>query len=49
VLVGESGIKTADDVKTLGRVHAILVGETVVTAADRTAKLRELSTVERGE
>jgi indole-3-glycerol phosphate synthase len=49
VLVGESGIKTADDVKTLGRVHASLVGETVVTAADRTAKLRELSTVERGE
>ena len=47
VLVGESGIKSADDVRALGRVHAILVGETVVTAPDRVAKLRELSTVER--
>jgi indole-3-glycerol phosphate synthase len=47
VLVGESGIKTAEDVRSLGRVHAILVGETVVTAADRVATLRELTSVKR--
>jgi indole-3-glycerol phosphate synthase len=47
VLVGESGIKTAEDVRALGAVQAILVGETVVTAADRVAKLRELTTVKR--
>jgi len=47
VLVGESGIKSADDVRSLGAVHAILVGETVVTAPNRAAKLRELTTVER--
>jgi indole-3-glycerol phosphate synthase len=48
VLVGESGVKTAEDVRSLGAVHAILVGETVVTAADRISKLRELTTVKRG-
>jgi indole-3-glycerol phosphate synthase len=48
ILVGESGIKTAEDVRALGNVHAILVGETVVTAADRVGKLRELSSVKRG-
>lgn len=47
ILVGESGIKTADDVRALGAVHAILVGETVVMAADRAAKLHELTHVER--
>jgi indole-3-glycerol phosphate synthase len=48
ILVGESGIKTAEDVRALGKVHAVLVGETVVTAADRVGKLRELSSVKRG-
>lgn len=46
-LVGESGIKTADDVRALGPVHAILVGETVITAPDRSAALRELTSVPR--
>jgi indole-3-glycerol phosphate synthase len=48
VLVGESGIKTADDVRALGAVHAILVGETIITAADRLGKLHELSSIQRG-
>jgi len=47
VLVGESGIKSAADVRALGAVHAILVGETVVTAPNRAAALRELTQVER--
>ncbi|HLA42494.1 MAG TPA: indole-3-glycerol phosphate synthase TrpC [Aggregatilineales bacterium] len=47
VLVGESGIKTPDDVQNLGGVNAILVGETVVTAENRPAKLHELSGVPR--
>ena len=47
VLVGESGIKTAADVAALGAVDAILVGETVVTASDRNAKLTELTSVAR--
>jgi len=42
-LVGESGIKSAEDVRALGPVDAILVGESVVTASDRAQKLRELS------
>lgn len=47
VLVSESGIRTADDVRALGSVDAILVGETVMTAKDRIAALRELSSVAR--
>lgn len=43
-LVGESGIRTAEDVKAMGRVDAILVGETLVKAID---KIKELSTVPR--
>lgn len=49
VLVGESGIKTAQDVQALGGVQAILVGETVITAPDRAAAMRELTTVHRAE
>ncbi|NJL92999.1 MAG: indole-3-glycerol phosphate synthase TrpC [Anaerolineae bacterium] len=44
-LVGESGIRTADDVRALGRVDAILVGETIVRATDRTAVMQALSSV----
>lgn len=48
-LVGESGIRTGDDIRALGRVDAVLVGETLVTAHDRLAILRELSSVEKQE
>jgi indole-3-glycerol phosphate synthase len=43
-LVGESGIQTRDDIDRLGRsgVHAVLIGETLMRAPDRTAALREL-------
>lgn len=47
VLVGESGIRTAEDVTALGKVDAILVGETLVTAENRNAKIKELSRVPR--
>ncbi len=45
VLVGESGIASADDVKRLASfgVRAVLVGETLMRADDVAAKLRELS------
>lgn len=48
-LVGESGIYSANDVQRLGEagVHAILVGESLILAEDRPAKLRELSGVSR--
>lgn len=49
VLVGESGIKTAADVQALGAVHAILVGETLVTADDPHAVLHTLTTIPRQE
>ncbi|HSN29110.1 MAG TPA: indole-3-glycerol phosphate synthase TrpC [Kofleriaceae bacterium] len=44
VLVGESGIKTAADVRRLGDAgaHAILVGETLMRAPSPAAALREL-------
>ncbi|MCB9489382.1 MAG: indole-3-glycerol phosphate synthase TrpC [Deltaproteobacteria bacterium] len=44
VLVSESGIHSADDIRRLAEagVHAVLVGESIVTAADPTAKIREL-------
>lgn len=43
-LVGESGIRTRDDVARLERagVHAVLVGETLMRAADPAAALRDL-------
>ncbi len=46
-LVGESGIHSAADVRRLGNVHAILVGESLILAEDRPAKVRELSGVVR--
>jgi len=44
VLVGESGIKTAADVRRLGDAgaHAVLVGETLMRAKSPAAALREL-------
>ncbi len=47
LFVSESGVKTAQDVaklRTLG-ADAVLIGETLMCASDRKAKLREL----RGE
>ncbi|HYI14591.1 MAG TPA: indole-3-glycerol phosphate synthase TrpC [Thermomicrobiales bacterium] len=43
-LVGESGIRTRDDVERLRQagVHAVLVGETLMRAPDRAAAVREL-------
>ena len=45
VLVSESGIFTADDLRLLegAGVNAVLVGEALVTAPDIAAKVRELS------
>jgi indole-3-glycerol phosphate synthase len=45
VLVAESGIRTAADVKLLGAVgaHAVLVGEQLMRAPDPGAALAELS------
>lgn len=44
VFVAESGIKTADDIAVLRKagVDAVLVGETLMRADDKSAKLREL-------
>ena len=44
LIVAESGVQTAEDVKRLKRlgVHAVLVGEALMTAADPAAKVREL-------
>jgi indole-3-glycerol phosphate synthase len=44
VMVAESGIRTADDVRALGAagIDAVLVGETLMRAADPGAALREL-------
>jgi indole-3-glycerol phosphate synthase len=46
VLVAESGIRNAADVKLLGAVgaHAVLVGEHLMRAASPGAALRELMT-----
>jgi indole-3-glycerol phosphate synthase len=43
-LVSESGIRTYDDVRKLADkgVKAVLVGETLMRAADRVAALRKL-------
>ncbi len=47
IVVAESGISTAADVARLkaARVHAVLVGEALVTAPDTAAKVRELAGV----
>ncbi|MDA0987642.1 MAG: indole-3-glycerol phosphate synthase TrpC [Chloroflexi bacterium] len=44
ILVSESGIHSHDDLVRLGRVgvHAVLVGEAIVTSPDPGAKVREL-------
>ncbi len=44
VIVAESGIQTSDDVKRLRDlgVHALLIGESLMTAPDPAAKIREL-------
>lgn len=44
IFVSESGVKTAKDVKTLYDLgaNAVLVGETLMRADDKTAKLKEL-------
>ncbi|MGN0180764.1 MAG: indole-3-glycerol-phosphate synthase TrpC, partial [Monoglobaceae bacterium] len=44
IFVAESGIKTAEDVKRMrdGGADAVLVGETLMRAADKTAALAEL-------
>lgn len=48
-LVGESGIHTAHDIEILAEagVHAVLVGESLIMANDRPAKIKELSGVPR--
>lgn len=47
--VAESGIHTAADVESMAAsgARAVLVGEALITAADRAAKVRELSGVRR--
>lgn len=44
IFVSESGVKTAEDVSALRKVNAnaALIGETLMRAEDKTAKLREL-------
>ncbi len=44
IFVSESGVKTAEDVAALRKVNAnaALIGETLMRAEDKTAKLREL-------
>jgi len=44
VIVAESGIQTAEDVQRMSRlgVHALLIGEALMTAPDPAAKVREL-------
>ena len=45
VVISESGINTPADIQTLAEhhIHAYLIGEALMTAADRSAKLRELA------
>ena len=44
IFVAESGIRTAEDIRRLSeaRVDAVLIGETLMRAKDRTAALNEL-------
>lgn len=49
VLVGESGIFTADDVRTMAEagIDAVLVGESLIVQDDRAAAVRALTGVEK--
>lgn len=44
VFVSESGVQTADDIRIMKKanVDAVLIGETLMRAPDKKAKLREL-------
>jgi indole-3-glycerol phosphate synthase len=44
IVVSESGIRTRADIETLmaAGIHAFLIGEALMQAADRGSKLREL-------
>ncbi|MBI3011879.1 MAG: indole-3-glycerol-phosphate synthase TrpC, partial [Candidatus Omnitrophica bacterium] len=44
IIVAESGIQTAEDLTRMKRlgVHAVLIGEALMTAPDPAAKVREL-------
>ncbi len=50
LLVAESGIKTAEDVKQMGQLgaHAVLVGESLVKSDDMVGSVRAFSTQPRG-
>ena len=45
VFVSESGIKTADDIKSLrdNNVDAVLIGETLMRSSDKKAALQQLN------
>ena len=47
IFVSESGIKTADDIELLRSIgaNAVLIGETLMKAENKSAKLRELKGV----
>lgn len=47
VFVAESGVQTAEDIKSLceAGVDAVLIGETLMRAADKKAKLKELKSL----
>jgi len=49
ILVAESGIKSADDVKRMGQLgaHAVLVGESLVKSDDMVQSVREYSSQKR--
>ena len=44
IFVAESGVKTADDIDVLRKIgaDAVLIGETLMKASDKKAKLAEL-------
>ena len=44
IFVSESGVKTAEDIRTLRKAgaDAVLIGETLMRARDKTAMLRQL-------
>ena len=44
IFVSESGVKDAEDIKALreSNVDAVLIGETLMRASDKTKKLAEL-------
>lgn len=50
ILVSESGLESAEDVRRVARAgaHAVLVGESLMRAGDIGGKLRELAGVRRG-